>query len=99
MDYHESNSRMRVLSLIGLLALAFVQVSGVTNHDASLAYGSCALYTGADGVTGLIDLKGVVRNLWPYPGVSARIIDPALNAGIPEDQQCQDARAQPLASR
>jgi hypothetical protein len=61
--------------------MAFVQFSGVTYHDPSRAYGSFIRYTGADGVTRLIDLNGVVRNEWPYPGVPARIIDPALNAG------------------
>jgi hypothetical protein len=61
--------------------MAFVQFSGVTYHDPKLAYDSYVLYTGADGVTRLIDLKGVVRKQWPYAGVPARIIDPALNAG------------------
>ncbi|MCW2562747.1 MAG: putative enzyme repeat [Mycobacterium sp.] len=67
--------------LVPLLAMAFVQFSGVTYHDPGRAYGSYVLYTGADGVTRLIDLNGVVRNHWPHPGVPARIIDPALNAG------------------
>jgi hypothetical protein len=61
--------------------MAFVQFSGVTYHDPDRAYGSYVLYTGADGVTVLIDLNGVVRNEWPHAGVPARIIDPALNAG------------------
>jgi Arylsulfotransferase (ASST) len=61
--------------------MAFVRFSGVTYHDPSRAHGSYVLYTGADGVTRLIDLNGVVRNEWPHPGVPARIIDPALNAG------------------
>src|SRR4051794_40948667 len=61
--------------------MAFVQFSGVTHHDPDRAYGSYVLYTGADGVTRLIDLNGVVRNEWPHAGVPARIIDPALNAG------------------
>ena len=61
--------------------MAFVQFSGVTYYDPSRAHGSYVLYTGADGVTRLIDLNGVVRNEWPQPGVPARIIDPALNAG------------------
>src|SRR5215212_3641191 len=61
--------------------MAFAQFSGVTYHDPNRAYGSFILYAGADGVTRLIDLNGVVRNEWPYPGVPARIIDPALNAG------------------
>jgi hypothetical protein len=41
--------------------MAFVQFSGVTYHDPKLAYDSYVLYTGADGVTRLIDLNGVVR--------------------------------------
>jgi Arylsulfotransferase (ASST) len=61
--------------------MAFVQFSGVTYHDPDLAWGGYVLYTGADGITRLIDLNGVVRNEWPYPGVPARIIDPALNDG------------------
>ena len=61
--------------------MAFVQFSGVTFHDPDLAHGSYVLYTGADGVSRLIDLNGVVRNEWPHPGVPARIIDPALNDG------------------
>jgi Arylsulfotransferase (ASST) len=61
--------------------MAFVQFSGVTYHDPDLAYGSYVLYTGADGITRLIDLNGAVRNEWPYPGVPARIIDSALNDG------------------
>jgi hypothetical protein len=50
--------------------MAFVQFSGVTFHDPDLAHGSYVLYTGADGVSRLIDLNGVVRNEWPHPGVS-----------------------------
>ena len=61
--------------------MAFVQFSGVTYHDPALAFSSYVLYSGADGVTRLIDLNGVVRNEWPHPGVPARIIDPALNGG------------------
>jgi hypothetical protein len=38
--------------------MAFVQFSGVTYHDPKLAYDSYVLYTGADGVTRLIDLDG-----------------------------------------
>lgn len=45
--------------------MTFVQFSGVTYHDPNLAYGSFVLYIGADGVTRLIDLNGVVRNEWP----------------------------------
>lgn len=61
--------------------MAFVQFSGVTLHDPAQVYDSYVLYTAADGVTRLIDLDGVVRNEWPFPGVPARIIDPALNGG------------------
>src|SRR6266478_4931778 len=35
--------------------MVFVQFSGVTYHDPGRAYGSYVLYTGADGVTRLID--------------------------------------------
>ena len=80
-DHREYNSRTRLFPVVRLLAMAFVQFSGVTYHDPKLAYDSYVLYTGADGVTRLIDLKGVVRKQWPYAGVPARIIDPALNAG------------------
>ena len=48
--------------------MAFVQFSGVAYHDPSRAYGSYVLYTGADGITRLIDLNDVVRNEWPHPG-------------------------------
>jgi hypothetical protein len=61
--------------------MAFVQFSGVTFHDPTQVYESYVLYAAADGVTRLIDLDGVVRNEWPFPGVPARIIDPALNGG------------------
>src|SRR3954453_13159001 len=81
LDHREFNPRTRPLPLVGLFAMAFVQFSGVTHHDPDRAYGSYVLYTGADGVTRLIDLNGVVRNEWPHAGVPARIIDPALNAG------------------
>src|SRR6476619_302391 len=79
-DHREYNSRTRLFPVVRLLAMAFVQFSGVTYHDPKLAYDSYVLYTGADGVTRLIDLKGVVRKQRPYAGVPARIIDPALNA-------------------
>ncbi|WP_319428949.1 aryl-sulfate sulfotransferase [Mycobacterium sp. RTGN5] len=61
--------------------MAFVQFSGVTYHDPESAHASYVLYTGADGVTRLIDLNGIVRHEWPHAGVPARIIDPALNGG------------------
>jgi hypothetical protein len=61
--------------------MAFVQFSGVTYHEPDQVYESLVLYTAADGVTRLIDLHGAVRHSWPFPGVPARIIDPALNGG------------------
>jgi hypothetical protein len=61
--------------------MAFIQFSGVTYHDPSRVDESYVLYSAADGVTRLIDLDGAVRNEWPFPGVPARIIDPALNGG------------------
>jgi hypothetical protein len=77
-DHRDSNPRNTLLPLVGLLAMALVQFSGVTYREPSRAYGSYVLYTGADGVTRLIGLNGVVRNEWPHPGVPARIIDPNL---------------------
>jgi hypothetical protein len=61
--------------------MAFIQFSGVTHHEPEQVYQSHVLYTAADGVTRLIDLDGEVRHEWPFPGVPARIIDPALNGG------------------
>jgi hypothetical protein len=39
------------------------------------------LFTGADGITRVIDLNGTVVHAWPFAGVPPRILDPALNAG------------------
>ncbi|MEZ0358546.1 aryl-sulfate sulfotransferase [Mycobacterium sp. SA01] len=61
--------------------MAFVRLAGVTYLDPELAYDSYILFTGADSVTRLIDLNGDVIHEWPYAGVPARILDPALNAG------------------
>ena len=66
--------------MVRLLTIAFVQFSGVTYHDPKLAYDSYVLYTGADGVTRLIDLDGVVRRQWPYAGV--RCIDAQLRSSL-----------------
>lgn len=57
------------------------RTSGVTFHDATRAHASFILFTGADGTTRLIDLDGAVQQEWAYPGVPARVIDPALNGG------------------
>jgi hypothetical protein len=56
-------------------------LSDVTRHDPARAYASFVLFTGADGVSRLINLDGVVCHEWPYAGVPARLIDPALNGG------------------
>ncbi|MBO0880403.1 MAG: aryl-sulfate sulfotransferase [Mycobacterium sp.] len=61
--------------------MAFVQLSGVTFCDPDYAYDCYVLFTGADSVTRLIDLNGAVVHEWSFPGVPARIIDPALNGG------------------
>ncbi|WP_051579965.1 aryl-sulfate sulfotransferase [Pseudonocardia acaciae] len=61
--------------------MAFVRFSGVTYLDPGRAYPGYVLYSGADGITRLIDLHGRVHQRWPFPGVPPRIIDPALNGG------------------
>jgi hypothetical protein len=43
-DRRDSNPRNTLLPLVGLLAMAFVQFSGVTDRDPSRAYGSYVLY-------------------------------------------------------
>jgi hypothetical protein len=61
--------------------MSFAQLSGVTHHDHSNTFDTLVLFSGADGVTRLIDLDGCVRHEWPYAGVPPRILDPALNGG------------------
>ncbi|OXR41966.1 hypothetical protein B7C42_05950 [Nocardia cerradoensis] len=61
--------------------MAFVRLTGVTYHDPEAAHDSYILFTGADGVTRLIDLTGDVHREWPFAGVPPRILDPALNNG------------------
>ncbi|MBF4999434.1 aryl-sulfate sulfotransferase [Nocardia sp. BSTN01] len=61
--------------------MAFVRLTGVTYHDPEPAHDSYILFTGADGVTRLIDLNGDVHREWPFAGVPPRILDPALNNG------------------
>ncbi|GAA4382599.1 aryl-sulfate sulfotransferase [Tsukamurella soli] len=61
--------------------MAYVRFTGVTYYDPERAYNSYVLYSGADSVTRLIDLNGIVRHEWPYPGLPSRIIDPAANDG------------------
>ena len=43
-DHRDSNPRNTLLPLVGLLAMAFVQFSGLTYRDPSRAYGSYVLY-------------------------------------------------------
>jgi hypothetical protein len=61
--------------------MALAQLSGVTYLDPDRAHPSFVLYTAPDGVTRLIDLNGEVRNEWPFAGVPARVLDPAINGG------------------
>jgi hypothetical protein len=61
--------------------MAFVRHAGVTYLDPDLVHDSLVLFTGADSVTRLIDLNGDVVHEWPYAGVPARLLDPALNHG------------------
>jgi hypothetical protein len=61
--------------------MTFVQLDGVTFCDPELVHDGCVLFTGADSVTRLIDLNGEVVHQWPYPGVPARLLDPASNGG------------------
>ncbi len=56
-------------------------ITDVTRLDLAQVYTSYVLFSGADGVSRLIDLNGVVRHEWPFAGVPARIIDPGLNGG------------------
>lgn len=63
------------------MGMALVRLSGVTYCDPSLVHDSHVLFTGADGVTRLIDLTGAVVREWKYAGVPARVIDPARNGG------------------
>jgi hypothetical protein len=62
--------------------MALARLTGVTYLDPEAAWHGFVLYTAADGVTRLIDLTGEVRQEWPYAGVPARILDPALNNGV-----------------
>jgi len=43
LDHRDLNPRNTLSPLVGLLAMAFVQLSGVTYHDPSRAYGSYVL--------------------------------------------------------
>ena len=61
--------------------MAFAQLSGVTFCHPEDAHAGYVLFTAADSVTRLIDLNGTVLHEWRFPGVPARIIDPALNGG------------------
>lgn len=61
--------------------MAFVRFTGVTYYDPGAAYNGFVLYSGADSVTRLIDMNGVVRKRWDHPGLPARLIDPARIGG------------------
>ena len=55
--------------------------TGVVRLDRARVHDSLILFGGPDGVSRLIDLDGGVRHEWPFYGVPARIIDPAMNGG------------------
>ncbi|KAL6240293.1 hypothetical protein RBB50_012799 [Rhinocladiella similis] len=61
--------------------MGFLRPTGVTYCDPDLAHHTSVLFTGADGVTRLIDLNGDVVEQWPFAGVPPRILDPALTGG------------------
>ncbi|MGW5107794.1 arylsulfotransferase family protein [Nocardia sp. NPDC004123] len=61
--------------------MAFVRLTGVTHYEPDSAHDSYLLFSGADSITRLIDMHGVVCHQWPYAGVPPRILDPALTGG------------------
>ncbi|WP_328396014.1 aryl-sulfate sulfotransferase [Nocardia sp. NBC_00416] len=61
--------------------MAYTRLTGVTHCDPENAYDSYVLFTGADGITRLIDLNGTVVHEWPFAGVPPRVLDPSLNGG------------------
>lgn len=61
--------------------MGFLRPTGVTYSEPDLVYNTHVLFTGADGVTRLIDINGDVVHQWLYPGVPPRILDPALIGG------------------
>ena len=61
--------------------MGFVRPAGVTYLDTNLAYDTFIIFTGADSVTRLIDLNGTVIKEWRYPGVPARVLNPAHTGG------------------
>ncbi|KAI1501216.1 ASST-domain-containing protein [Biscogniauxia marginata] len=61
--------------------MVYVRLTGVTFCDKDLAYDTFILFTGADGVTRLIDLNGKVVHDWQYRGVPPRVLDPARTGG------------------
>jgi hypothetical protein len=61
--------------------MGFTRPNGVTYFDPDLAYDTTVIFSGADGLTRLIDLHGDVVHEWPYAGLPPRILDPSLNNG------------------
>jgi hypothetical protein len=53
----------------------------VTRWNPDLAHDDYVLFSGADGISRLIDLSGTIIREWPFAGVPPRIIDPELNDG------------------
>lgn len=61
--------------------MAIFRPAGVTHHEPELTEPGLVLYSGADGVTRLVDRAGTVRRSWPYAGLPARLLDPATTGG------------------
>lgn len=61
--------------------MGYIRLKGVTFCDPELVHDTFILFTGADSITRLIDLNGKVMNEWPFPGVPARILNPAFICG------------------
>lgn len=66
---------------MGKSELAQKAATGVTVHETTQACDLPILFTGADGITRLVDLQGNVIHDWKKAGVPSRILDPALNNG------------------
>ncbi|GGK44744.1 aryl-sulfate sulfotransferase [Nocardia camponoti] len=61
--------------------MSYTRLRGVTHYEPDNTYESLVAFTGADSISRLISLDGTVVHEWPFAGVPARVIDPALNGG------------------
>jgi hypothetical protein len=75
--------------LAGLLAFAGVAAhaepsvfpTGTTRYDPQRAYHCYVVFSGADNITHVIDMKGNEVHRWPQHGFPSLLIDPALVGG------------------